>query len=333
MSTVLQLKQAIATYLETTIAALTITGLDLTLLALNNARRTAELEHDFSYSQTNLNLAIQSNGAAFTNSTQPSTSVTIPPNALSPDVSGIYPVVGQYNGAPMYALTITGVQYAIFYSNTNQWFITSEGFTPTNYFSLVTAALLPNGEYSGHGSYSGIPTVTGATPSVVGIKRIQNVILPIANGDSIPIEFLTNDDWNARVKRQIGRQAYNSSFTLAQLGFYSENPVCYQQGQTLNLVPASQFTFPVNVSLSVVQWMPDYVNDTDTDYFTINGPEFLQWQGIIECNKLIKFFVQRREGNLDEENLQAEAQAALQALIAWDIGIASGTSTPATAAA
>ena len=56
------LKNVCAGYLETTAAAMVINGVDLMLLALNNARRSAELAHDFYYSQTNIPISITSSG-------------------------------------------------------------------------------------------------------------------------------------------------------------------------------------------------------------------------------------------------------------------------------
>lgn len=227
MATTVQIKTSIANYLQTTVAALTVNAIDLTLLALNNAMQAAERVHDFYYSQANATLSITSSGG-------------------------------------------------------------------------VLAA---------------------------NIKRVQNVILPV-NGGFIPIEFLTYDQWNSRLRMQAGRTPYDPARTTWQLGVSASNPTCFQQGQTLFLVPASQFTFPVTASLSIIQFLPLLAADSDTNFFTLFAPDFLQWQGVIECNKLIKFFVQRQEGNLDETNLQAEASNSFQSLIAWDRSIRDGTSTP-----
>lgn len=219
-------------------AGLTVDGVDLSLLALNNARRVAEKAHDFYYSKTDLVLPISASGSSIFGATR-------------------------------------------------------------------AGSLLP-----------------------VGIKRIENVKLPLATGDLVPIEFITDDEWRGRMMREYGRQPWNPNLTLYQLGVSQNNPTCYQQGPNLFLAPASQFSFPISTTLSVIQWLPDYAEPSDSDFFTEFAPDYLQWQGIIECNKLTKWFTQRREGNIDESNLQVEAQRAMESLLAWDLSISGGTTTP-----
>lgn len=326
-ATIGSLKNTIAGILGTTTSVFIVNGVDLLLLALNNARRTAELAHDFYYSQTNVFLTITSTGGNINSATntQSFSPITVT-GTLSPNATGTYLFAGYYEDNPFYLQSAAGA-YILFFDALKGWVLSPSGFSPTNYWSFSALPNNPNGTYAANGSVTGAPVVAGASSSI-GIKRIQNVLLPLNSGDLIPIEFLTNDDWNSRLIRLYGRQPWNPGLTSYQLGISANNPSCYQQGQTLMLVPPSQFSFPVTASLSVVQWLPDYVNDASTDFFTQFGPEYLQWQGIIEGNKLLETFVQRREGNLDETNLQAEAQAALQALMAWDMTISNGTSTP-----
>lgn len=325
------LKNTIAGYLETTAAAMVINGVDLCLLALNNARRSAELAHDFYYSQTNIPISITSSGGSIASANGPLSSVNIT-GTLSPNVVGNYPVIGQYDGKQLYAQVFAGATWFLYYNQTAGSYYLSNTIVEgdnTVGWSNGTTGTNPAGTYASlqNPPFTGVPVVVGE-PSIAGIKRIQNVLLPLASGDLVPIEFLTNDEWLARVQRLVGRQSWNAGQTLYQLGVAANNGTCYQQGQMLFLVPASQFSFPVTATLSCVQWLPDYVLTTDTDFFTQFGPEYLQWQGIIEGNKLLKTFVQRREGNLDETNLQSESDFALQALIAWDNNIRDGTSTP-----
>lgn len=319
------LKNTVSGYLETTAAAMVINGVDLCLLALNNARRSAELAHDFYYSQTNLTLSIGADGSSILNAVGVTGSGLQASGTLSPDITGgVFNVVGEYNGQPFYTQVVAGTIYALFFNGTG-WIISASGFNPNNYWNRNGSN--PLGAYAPNGSFTGTATLAGES-EFIGIKRIQNVLLPLADGDLVPIEFLTNDEWLARVQRLIGRSAWTPGLTLYQLGVAANNGTCYQQGQALYLVPVSQFTFPVQATLSCIQWLPDYTQNTDTDFIVQYGPEYLQWQGIIEGNKLLKTFVQRREGNLDETNLQAESDYALQALIAWDNNIRDGTATP-----
>lgn len=161
------------------------------------------------------------------------------------------------------------------------------------------------------------------------IKTIQHVALPVAGGEYMPIEFLTDQEWTDRVKRLMGRAAYTPASTLTQLGFTQTNPVAYQQGSKLYLAPASQFTFPVTVQLDVVNWLSDYTGDSDTDFITTYGSDFLMWQGVLELNKYWKQFTARTEGNVNEEEVAQFRDTALAALIQWDQSLMMGTSTPA----
>lgn len=304
-------------------AGLTVNGVDLSLLALNNARRVAEKAHDFYYSKGDVTLSISSTGASITNAIGSVSGVTVT-GTLSPDATGTYTQTGMYDGSLLFTSS-TGA-YTLYFSGVN-WILTNDPFNPTNYWFLNTSPFNPAGSYAAHGSNTGTAVIAG-TANAVGFKRVETVKLPLAAGDLVPIEFLTDDDWRSRMQREYGRQAWNPNLTLYQLGVGQSNPTCYQQGQKVFLVPASQFSFPVTATLSVIQWLPDYTQATDTDFFTEFAPDYLQWQGIIECNKLTKWFTQRREGNIDESNLQVEAQRAMEALLAWDLSISGGTTTP-----
>lgn len=291
-------------------------------------------------------------------------------------------------------------------------------------YSDVTADL----SIASSGSNLSAATVSG---SAVEIKRIQNVLLPIAGGAYVPIEYLTDDAYTARRARQIGRQAYDAALTAAQYGIAQQNPLARLHGATLGLEPADQFTFPVSAKLEIVKFLPDYTGastltlsgntggtaaaiNTDweqfgtyndrpfyfnfqsadaapavvyalwysgtawvltegqefgtaaasprysststaqspvgltftatvftgtlavaqasgnvsSDFILENGWDYLLWQGVLETNRLWKEFVPRQEGNIDEEAIQTSADRALAALIAWDNGIRTSTTTP-----
>ena len=158
------------------------------------------------------------------------------------------------------------------------------------------------------------------------IKRIETALLPLSNGDYQPIEFMTQNEFLNRVRRQTGRTLFNASKTLAQLGVSTENVILYQNGHSIYLYPTPASA--ITVQLNTVRWMPDYTADGDTDFFTLYAPEFLQWQAILECNKFWRRYVPKQESNIDEAAVQAMADAALQSLIAWDYSTTSGSSTP-----
>lgn len=325
MSTVSAILQTVAIYLgKANVSELTINGFDAGLYAINNARRFAEKAHDFKYAETNVFLSVPSTGGTYASSYQ-QTNVTVT-GTLSPNVAGTFTLTGVYNGLPFYTKTVSSVVYFLSYSGT-QWTITAGGFTTgTDYWSLTTASTNPSGAYTAHGANTGVLTAAIVT-AAIGIKRVKYVSLPIASGDYEVVEFLTNDQFLSRIRMQTGRQYWNPTMNLAQLGVYQNNPLAYQNAQTIYIVGTA---YPIIAQLNIVQWMPDYVNTTDSDFFTTYGSDFLQWQTVLEINKRFKYFTVRQEGDLDEALVTSLAQQALQDLIAWDSGVESGTSeTPA----
>lgn len=185
-----------------------------------------------------------------------------------------------------------------------------------------------NGSLSITSSGGALSAVTGLGSGST-VKRVINVELPVTSPDYIPVEFLTEREWTDRITRQIGRSVYIGTATLASLGVSNSNPIAYQQAQTLFLVPASQFTFPVAARINCVRFMPDYTADADTDFFTQWAPEYLQWQSILEMNKFFRRFAPKEEeATIDEKAVEAMANEALQTLLDWNAQLDGGTSTP-----
>lgn len=331
MATITQLLDLAAVYMGRTTSAdfnpssLTPPGpnIDLGMYAFNAARRTLEQSHDFKYSETNVFLSIGSTGGALTDAYIDS-SVTVT-GTLSPNVAGAFARTGTYNSLPFYTRTVSSVVYFLSYSGT-AWTITPGGFTVgASYWGLTTASSSPAGSYTAH-TYTGTATVASVSGSI-SVKRIQTVALPVASSGYQPIEFLTNDEWLGRLKRQIGRTPYDASMTLAQLGVATRNPLAYQNGQTVYLYP-EDLALPIVAQLNCVRWMPDYTTGSDTDFFTTYGPEALRWFAILELNKMWRRYVDKQESNVSEEAVKALADEARADLIAWDISTCRGTSTP-----
>lgn len=322
-----QIELAIVAYLtQTSTSDFDInSNADILLLGINNARRFAERAHDFFHAQLDCFLSVGATGGSLL-SAYVDTSVTAA-GTLSPNVAGAFALTGTFNSLPFYTKTVSTVVYFLSYNGT-AWTITAGGFTlGSDYWILTTASTSPAGVYTAHGANTGALTITETT-GTISVKRVSNVLLPIAGGFYVPIEFLTNDEWNERVMRLVGREHYNSVKTAEEVGISQFNPVAYQQAQTIVLLPLSLYTFPVAAKLSIQRWMPDYVSTSDTDFFTQFAPDFLIWRAIWEINNYFKVFVKRTEGNVDEVFIQGMADAALQALIAWDNAIATGTTTP-----
>lgn len=161
-------------------------------------------------------------------------------------------------------------------------------------------------------------TETGSA-TVVSVKRIERAYLRTSGGANIPIELMSKEEFNKRVLRAIGRQITLTD-SLSDLGFSSDIPVLAYQGDSYQLHDSSDTEGEdIELRLDVVRWMPDYSASVTSDFFLEHGWEYLQWQAMVDGNRLFKEFVPRTEGNLDEP--KEKAGMALMALIAWDSGI------------
>lgn len=308
----------------------TAAGASLGFMGLNNARVFAERAVDFHYSELDCSLSIGTTGGNIT-SAYVDTTVTVT-GTLSPTAAGTFTQAGTRNALPFFIRTTGGVDYFLSYTGT-AWAVTTGGFTLTaNFWDFTTASTNPAGTYTAHGTNTGVMTVAQTTGTIL-IKRVVNVELTTADGDSLPIEFLQDNERNRRVRRAGGREAYNTAKTLAVIGNTQVNPLAYQQGQIIKLDPATGFTFPVVAKLSVVRFMPDYTTTSDTDYFTQFAPDYLIWRGAVEINTYFRRFSPKTEGNINPEFIAEMADAAFQALLAWNASLVKSTSTPEQAPA
>lgn len=316
-----------ATFLgRNTVNDFTLNGIDVSFYALNAARRKAERLRDFYYARANPLLSIGTGGGLLTAAYESGGTVTIT-GTLSPNIATTFAPTGTYNGTAFFTATVSSVLYFLFFTG-SAWQIRPGGFSGSNGWNRTTTSLDPSGTFTATGTSTGTATVAAGTTAPT-IKRVTGVNLPITSPDYVPCEFLTAEEWQDRVRRQTGRTPYSPTATLTNIGVSSGNPVAYQDGQRIFLVPASQFTFPVVVSLRVYRFLPDYSADSDHDFFCDIAPEYLQWQAILEANKYFRRFIDKQESNVNEAAVEAMAQEALQTLLLWDNDITKDTSTPA----
>lgn len=201
-------------------------------------------------------------------------------------------------------------------NNARRTFETTWDFTWSQATALLTIA-----------ASGGLLTAATGNPSgSILIKRVQSVLVPIAGTDFIPVEFLSDEASQERIRAQVGRQRYSSTATLDDLGISSEFPYAVQNGLTISLAPAEQFSFPINAKLSVVKFLPDYSADVDTDFIMEVGLQALLYQSTVELNRLTKnFSVRPSEG--DVTDMMDLAQMAFEGLVKWDISLRQGTNS------
>ena len=93
-------------------------------------------------------------------------------------------------------------------------------------------------------------------------------------------------------------------------------------GQTYIIIHGQKFSLHPKpstdriVTVDACFWWPDWTLDSEDDWFTQNGSDYLMHQGIIEANRLVSLFVGNTEGNLPPPT--KEAERALTQLIASD---------------
>ena len=189
-------------------------------------------------------------------------------------------------------------------------------------YSKVTASLTFTAPASGQ------DIADASIPGGGTIKRVRNALVPIHNGDYLPVEFMLQDEWIKRQRRLVGRQSYDPSKTLTQYGFAVPNPVAYLEGSLLRVYPT--LNSGDVVKMGIVKFYPDYTSDTDEDFFLQQGQQYLQWATILEVNKIARRFAPRQEGNIAEDALEDFTSKALAAFVQWDMGITENTSTPLT---
>lgn len=320
------LQKFIAAYSgRTAVSDLTLNGIATGLVALNTARRKVEKLHDFKYSRAYATLSIASTGSLISASSIGNV-VTVT-GTQSPDARGTYIQIGTFDDLPLYFCEDVG--FFIYYDGSTGWLLANNVQDGTNSYYFAGSSNSPAGTYVHLGTYTGSAVATFA--STGSIKRVTGVQLPIAASNYRPIEFLTSQEWNDRIARQIGRSTYVAADTIAALGIANANPIAYQQGQSIYIVGSGTFTFPITARLEVVRFMPDYSADTDHDFFCDFGAEYLQWAAILELNKHFKQFIPVAEGSIPEAAVEKFADEALQALIKWDNDLDAATSTPPAA--
>jgi hypothetical protein len=157
------------------------------------------------------------------------------------------------------------------------------------------------------------------TETAVGVKSIIHAGLTQDDGSITPIGLLSN---KTKKRQELADEAY--TYYDSELRYPSDATVrqstsgmmLLQQGNTLYRYPLGQSGDVTTVVLEVYRWMPDYTQDSDTDFFTERAHNYMKWAAICEINHLAKHFLPREEGNLPPP--YKEKQQAFEAMALWD---------------
>lgn len=69
----------------------------------------------------------------------------------------------------------------------------------------------------------------------------------------------------------------------------------------------------ITISIDGYQWLDDYTSDSDEDFFTEHGQDYLMWAVIVDINYRVQAFVPQQEGNLSPpDRMRDDALASLK---------------------
>lgn len=323
------LKKVCAAYHQVSTATLTVDGVDLFLIAANNARGNAELLHNFELARVQASLSIDGETGADLSTAVISggganyATVTGP---LVPDVTGIYQIVGiDAVGQYIYGKQLSN-KYMLLSSSEagGQWQL----HDPQANILWERVNSNPVGTYDAITGTTGIATVAITSTSSVwqSLKEVIAVQRTNVDGILVPLDFTRADIAIERDRYELEMsedyepyRRYPSDAALLQRG---TNGTIIQRGSKLHVYPVNAITStPLQVTLEAYGLLADYtaanLNDAvATDFFLQYGANFLQWSIICELNFLFRTFVTRQEGNVTSPD--KEREKAWRELLLWD---------------
>lgn len=341
MATLLStLKPLCAAFHKKTSGDLTVNSVDLFLVAANNARRNAELRHNFELSRVRGTLSIDGvSGGSLANVVLDETlpgSVVVSGATSPTTANGTYQLSGTFNSKPLYSKldsASSAVSYFLFYQTigTDGWEICTtndfpdHGSDPSKFF-LASTATSPIGlTLVGSSSFTGNALVSAGSvysslKEIVAVTRLRN------DQSETPLDFTRQDIAIERERTELefddderGTWRYPSD---AQIEARTGTPSLVQRGRKLFIYPTdNEVDSPVDVIIYGYGMLADYAtaNLTDavpTDFFVEWGSEYLQWAIICELNFYFKTYVPRTEGNLSPPEQAREK--AWRDLLLWD---------------
>lgn len=332
------LKTTCATLLDRAVSDLTQNSVDLFLVAANNARKNAELRHNFEYARCTSTLSLDGvSGAPLDGVVIDQNGITIPTQvtvtgSLSPDATGVYNSgFGSFNGQLIYVRSDNAFYLIYVITPFVGWVIVSSANYPSGatagwkfVMSLVLGSYVPFGS-----AYTGVAVVASSAQTFSKIKEVVAVMRQRPDGTWIPLDF-------ARVDIPIERDRTELEFSDnlfpylrypsdAQINARGTNSSIVQRGRSLYIHPRFNQIPSTTYSIQVegYGWLSDYVavgltTDLPKDFIVEYGFSFLQWSIILELNTLFKQYVARQEGNLSPNDIMKMRDDAWHDLLLWD---------------
>lgn len=294
--------------------------------AYNNARRRAELKHNFLACETTLKgvVPIDDSGLSYshlymipdiTGSLVVSGSSTA---AVLTDSSGL--LGSRYDGFPL-GMALDGTHIFVKSTATAQEFTAQslelqeeeklDIFNSRQVWSLKNGGTIPDGTYTVY--YNIVKNAlkdftSGAEHRYVTMKvPFQAWIHNTVDNVDTPVNLTT--------KRNLARMLHRRDTNSTPDNFIQEISTLFQQGKRFYLYPTSD-TEAVTVKIDCNIFLDDYVLPEQTDFFLQEGFEYMQWASCVELNRLLKIFLPNEANSLPPPI--RERNEAFEALVGAD---------------
>lgn len=314
--TLAQLKAVCAAYHKKAVGDLTVNGVDLFLIAANNARRNGEKLQNFEMARVTATLDIDGEtGGALADA-------VIAGNGVAGDLSSnpagaTWTRQGSYIGGALYIHDVTPASF-LYYNTIMATYVIADvlqtdALVVGSYSVLTPDSTNPVGNYLGYvdnvldpGGDVAIVAASGLVFS--GIKEVQNIQRVSGDGTLEPLDFAPSE---VAIERTRQEQEFDDNYLFenrypsdARLLFRPGSGTILQRNESLYIYPKVTLEGdPLSVVLEGYGWLSDYTAAdlnaaTPKDFFLSYGANYLQWAVIVDLNMYFKTFVSRSEGNL-----------------------------------
>lgn len=133
--------------------------------------------------------------------------------------------------------------------------------------------------------------------TAVAVKKIRTPFIVFADNQQYPIDLWSRKKWDDKTKRAFESASANlvqnispQSSTSQWWQVVSMNfaPVLVQTGKVVYVAPQITQGVSYDVCADVLQWLPDYVNGTETDFLLDFSFDWLMYRSIYELNFFLK---------------------------------------------
>jgi hypothetical protein len=334
--TLLELRSTLAAYLQKTVTDLTVNGVDLSLLALNNVRRKAEMLHDFEFSRKHVTVTLDGlDGGTLDDVIQEGSPTCEVKSVIE---CGIYD--DQWNVHPVEWTTVAeslerqrqvkpgfGPRYPADWEATTEYYevglrrIAICGndvwVVPTgkkgDLFDLELEIYTFQQDWTADSDSILVSDVLGmdfvnGPYWPYGIFNGRMLYLNVPNGGVAP-----GTSGTANLRAVWYRPG---EWMICRAEFMGQTPPTgnYQSMAATSMTPGGQYS-PHGTwqGLGTVTMQP---GSATTDIWLRQGSQYLLWAAVVEVNHLCKEFVFRQEGNLPPPEKMAEE--ALEVFRQWD---------------